>query len=554
MVDHSLYHNMIDNGNDGSDGGDVDEDHAAHRHEFENAAPAITPLHQHVEQPHHSKLLQQDLPSHHHRQQQRQQRQQHYHQYESLASLLLRQQSTSSFGIEGGGGDHNFHGNDDESCNHYSDNDSTTSNNPLLNDRDGKLKSCCFNTSLLSSTKDSPRDILVGMIGIFILGIVLGIILPSSSSSSTSSSTSPAPDNYSSWNTLSNILGYTYFLSWTCSFYPQIITNWYSPTEANHGVSLDFCVWNIVGFMCYAIYTTCFRFSDVVRMEYAHRFGRDDDGGGHHFDFGNSTNSTLIPSYYDGYGSSYTDKGMDSHGGSDGDTATNDNDEEVAVVPQVQINDVAFAWHALLLATIAFVQLAWFSGGRSGSGSTSPSTVNTHQKDTLLYWTNRISPTTKFLILILLVVCVAGAIIVACHVSIWIGGERSQWQWIDYLYFLSFVKVGISIVKYIPQVLLNYQRKSTKGWQIWNILLDFAGGTLSIVQLIGDSIAEARAQELSNSNWMTGIVGNPAKFGLGLVSIIFDMIFMVQHYVLYRQPSSSATNNWSHDYERPLLH
>ena len=143
---------------------------------------------------------------------------------------------------------------------------------------------------------------------------------------------------------------------------------------------------------------------------------------------------------------------MDSHGGSDGDTATNDNDEDVAVVPQVQINDVAFAWHALVLATITFVQLAWFSGGRGGSGSTSPSTVNTHQKDTLLYWTNRISPTTKFLILILLVVCVAGAIIVACHVSIWIGGERSQWQWIDYLYFLSFVKVGISIVKYIPQV------------------------------------------------------------------------------------------------------
>jgi len=75
------------------------------------------------------------------------------------------------------------------------------------------------------------------------------------------------------------------------------------------------------------------------------------------------------------------------------------------------------------------------------------------------------------------------------------------------------------------QVLLNYRRKSTKGWQIWNILLDFSGGTLSIVQLIGDSIAEARVQELSNSSWTTGIVGNPAKFGLGLVSIFFDVSF-----------------------------
>lgn len=67
-------------------------------------------------------------------------------------------------------------------------------------------------------------------------------------------------------------------------------------------------------------------------------------------------------------------------------------------------------------------------------------------------------------------------------IGYWGGGDT--WQWIDYLYFLSFVKVGVSIVKYIPQVVLNYRRKSTSGWQIWNILLGFSGGTLSIVQLV----------------------------------------------------------------------
>mmetsp|Transcript_26866 Transcript_26866/g.54250 ORF Transcript_26866/g.54250 Transcript_26866/m.54250 type:complete len:110 (-) Transcript_26866:393-722(-) len=71
------------------------------------------------------------------------------------------------------------------------------------------------------------------------------------------------------------------------------------------------------------------------------------------------------------------------------------------------------------------------------------------------------------------------------------------------------------------QVLLNSKRKSTSGWQIWNIILDFTGGALSILQLIGDSIAQARAEELGNG-W-TGIVGNPAKLGLGLVSIFFDV-------------------------------
>ena len=166
---------------------------------------------------------------------------------------------------------------------------------------------------------------------------------------------------------------------------------------------------------------------------------------------------------------------------------------------------------------------------------------------------------------------------VACDANLGYGGDDDGggWQWIDYLYFLSLVKVGVSIVKYIPQVstffcakffclfptaicsplsitpaqrvtnspfcvptpdpfnryvqvVLNFRRKSTSGWQIWNILLDFSGGTLSIVQLMGDSMADARVQGLSHG-W-TGVIGNPAKFGLGLVSIFFDVswIFMAE--------------------------
>jgi hypothetical protein len=40
-------------------------------------------------------------------------------------------------------------------------------------------------------------------------------------------------------------------------------------------------------------------------------------------------------------------------------------------------------------------------------------------------------------------------------------------------------------VKYIPQVVLNQRRQSTVGWSIWNVLLDFTGGTLSLVQASG---------------------------------------------------------------------
>ena len=34
----------------------------------------------------------------------------------------------------------------------------------------------------------------------------------------------------------------------------------------------------------------------------------------------------------------------------------------------------------------------------------------------------------------------------------------------------------------------------------------------------------------------TSIFGSPTKLGLGLLSILFDVVFMIQHYVLYRVP------------------
>jgi cystinosin len=72
---------------------------------------------------------------------------------------------------------------------------------------------------------------------------------------------------------------------------------------------------------------------------------------------------------------------------------------------------------------------------------------------------------------------------------------------------------------------VNYKRKSTVGWSIYPILLDFSGGWLSLAQLIIDSAMQ--------NDW-TGITGNPVKFGLGNITIVFDIIFFLQHYVLYR--------------------
>lgn len=34
------------------------------------------------------------------------------------------------------------------------------------------------------------------------------------------------------------------------------------------------------------------------------------------------------------------------------------------------------------------------------------------------------------------------------------------------------------------QVIMNYRRKSTEGWSIWQNIFDFSGGILSITQMI----------------------------------------------------------------------
>jgi cystinosin len=69
------------------------------------------------------------------------------------------------------------------------------------------------------------------------------------------------------------------------------------------------------------------------------------------------------------------------------------------------------------------------------------------------------------------------------------------------------------------------------GWSIVPILLDLAGGILSVLQLVIDSALQ--------SDW-SGITGNPVKLGLGNVSIFFDLIFIVQHYILYREKDARS--------------
>ncbi|KAF2224990.1 PQ loop repeat-domain-containing protein [Elsinoe ampelina] len=256
----------------------------------------------------------------------------------------------------------------------------------------------------------------------------------------------------------SDVFGWVYFLAWSLSFYPQPLLNW--RRKSTVGLTVDFPLLNVLGFVCYTLSTTAFYFNEEIRHQYAIR----NPGG---------------------------------------------------PVPTVRANDVAFAVHALFLCAITYTQFwSWLWGFERTPGK-------------------RASRITQGIFC----GCITGLLLVGLVVVFLNQDARDPQAWagIDIIYAASYVKLIVTCVKYVPQAFSNFKAKSTKGWAIGQILLDLLGGILSISQLLIDSSLE--------SDW-SGVTGNPAKFGLGNISIFFDLIFITQHYVLYKDDREET---------RPLL-
>jgi hypothetical protein len=92
--------------------------------------------------------------------------------------------------------------------------------------------------------------------------------------------------------------------------------------------------------------------------------------------------------------------------------------------------------------------------------------------------------------------------------------------------YLGYVKVAISFVKYCPQAYMNWSRKSTVGWAVGNVLLDLTGGLLALGQQSIEAYRQGNTSEFTS---------NIAKLLLSMESIAFDLLFIVQHYILYRK-------------------
>ncbi|XP_053672185.1 cystinosin homolog [Anopheles nili] len=158
----------------------------------------------------------------------------------------------------------------------------------------------------------------------------------------------------------------------------------------------------------------------------------------------------------------------------------------------VLANDVAFSLHAVFATGLIIVQCFIYERGQQ-----------------------KVSYTARALMVVFgLVVLISGVLV-----------ATGTYHWLDFFYNLSYIKLAITLVKYIPQAVLNYRRKSTVGWSIGNVLLDFTGGSFSMIQMLVNGY--------NYDDW-DSIFGDRAKFGLGLFSVLFDVLFIIQHYGLYR--------------------
>ncbi|XP_053424410.1 cystinosin isoform X1 [Nycticebus coucang] len=173
-------------------------------------------------------------------------------------------------------------------------------------------------------------------------------------------------------------------------------------------------------------------------------------------------------------------------------------------VNPVDSNDVFFSLHAVVLTLIVIMQCCLYERG-----------------------SQRVSwPAVSFLVLlwlfafITMIVAAAGAT-----------------TWLQFLFCFSYIKLAVTLVKYFPQAYMNFYYKSTEGWSIGNVLLDFIGGSFSLLQMF--------LQSYNNDQW-TLIFGDPTKFGLGIFSIFFDIVFFIQHFCLYRKkPGLQAAHTGS---------
>lgn len=85
--------------------------------------------------------------------------------------------------------------------------------------------------------------------------------------------------------------------------------------------------------------------------------------------------------------------------------------------------------------------------------------------------------------------------------------------------------------KYVPQILLNMERKSTSGWSIVAVFLDMSSAIMTFFGYVLKNIDNGESRMFVHSM-------SVVKFMLLIGTLGFQIVFLVQHFLIFANPES----------------
>ncbi|KAG4926829.1 hypothetical protein JHK85_053315 [Glycine max] len=312
------------------------------------------------------------------------------------------------------------------------------------------------------------------------------------------------------------VLGWLAFLSWSVAGYPQLILNFRRKSVV--GLSLDYEILNLTKHFSYLIYNASLFFVPAVQKQYFEKYGH----------------GQMIP---------------------------------------VAANDVAFSTHSVIVHLIILSQIAMFERGSQKFSKYAiaivvvvwfsaaicffialPSQswlwlISIFKKSLITYLNSwgavYISVGQLHLVLIGLTLKSnmksepIAHLILAYSSRLPYSVSKHAYDLGIWLFFLtSQFHTSVSLA------FMNFLRKSTDGFSIGTILLDFSGGIFNYSQMV--------VQSIDQGSWVN-FYGNIGKVLISLVTIFYDSILMCQHYVLYPENKKGLTSKNSEEIKQPLI-
>ncbi|CCD26602.1 cystinosin-like protein ERS1 NDAI_0I00330 [Naumovozyma dairenensis CBS 421] len=292
-------------------------------------------------------------------------------------------------------------------------------------------------------------------------------------------------------NNVENVLGLIYVISWSISMYPPIFTNW--KLKSSKAISVDFVILNTFGYF----YLSCSYFLQ----------------------------------YY-----CWTDK-------------IENDDKPKIEKPIISTFDLWYCLHGFVLNLILLsqIKLSHPKWKLWNFHNDYPSTMSSSSSATKKYYSSSsasfaMKRQMKTIYYRLLVLSIGLFIIFSINLQLNnrnFGGLTNS-NLLDYCNNLFILKISMSLIKYFPQMLHNFERKSTFGFSIDGVLLDTTGSIASLCQLF-IQLNKIDSQTNGDTLSFTGaIMANFGKIGLSLVTLTFNFIFLSQWFI-YKSNDDQST-------------